>query len=181
MYPSSKTGLYLVLFSIIAGTSGCKNLDIDFNLNYSSTFSVPSVTGINIPLVLPTWNITTNAEMEFENHDTKTEWVKNIWLNDLAVNVVAPNNADLSFLKSIHLYLSADGEPEILAASVSDIPNETGKTLELEPTEKDLAAYIKQETFHLRAEVVTDKLLLYDIDLEADMQYHVSATAPMLQ
>lgn len=176
-----KLKLILLLILSLAGLSGCKHLDIDFLLDYQTTFTVPSSSGLNIPLALPSRDVTTNSEAAFENHDTKKKWVKNIWLEQLILNLVSPASEDLSFLKSVHLYISAADLDEILLASAENIPNTIGKTLEMVPTEQDLASYIKQDEFTLRTEVVTDETLLYDVTLEADMQYHVAATAPGLQ
>ena len=165
-------GLSLCLFLI-----GCKG-GISFEIINDATFTVPSAIGISLPLSIPTGDVETNAEQEFESNDTKAKWVKKITLESLQLSIKNPVSEDFSFLKSIHLYMDAEGLDEVEIAYFNNLDNNAGNSFDLVSTMVDLAAYVKKETYKLRVNVVTDETLLYDVTVGIDLRFHVIATIP---
>lgn len=160
--------------------AGCKR-GINFDLNYSTSFTVPSSIGISVPVSLPTPDVETNSEQEFENNDTKTKWVQNIFLERLQATVINPANGDFDFLKSIYIYIDADGLDEIELASMDPVPANVGNTIVLTASGQDFAEYIKKDKYSLRAEVITDEAPLFDVTFDIDMTFDVTANAPAFQ
>jgi hypothetical protein len=79
-------------------------------------FHISSGTAVPIP----TTDITTNSNAEFENNNTKANLVKDVRLKELTVTITDQNKT-FSFLKSIRLYISTDANDEIELAYKDDI------------------------------------------------------------
>lgn len=66
-------------------------------------------------------------------------------LTRFKLTLKSPSNGDFSFLKSISIFISADGDlPEIKVAWKKNIPITAGKELVLDVTGADSQGYIKK-------------------------------------
>lgn len=155
----------------------CKEIEklLTFRITNESDFSVPSAMGVNIPYSIPTPGITTNASQSFKNNNTDINKVKNIRLEALTLTVSSPTNATFQSLQSIKIYISASGQDEKLIAYKNDIPTDAGNTLAMDTTQEALDAYIKQEKYTLRTEVVSRQAVLYDRNVHAKMVFKITA------
>jgi len=168
-----------ILFALVAVVlaTGCKTVDklTHFNMDYDETITIPSTIGINLPFNLITPNIRTNSEETFQINDTRKDLIEQIVLNELDLSMISPQNADFSFLKSIEVYISADGLDEIKVAWKYDITDDTGTSIKLETAGYDLKDYIKKDEFILKLTTVTDELILSDYDVEVKAKFFVDA------
>ncbi|MEO9531813.1 MAG: hypothetical protein ABJG68_13615 [Crocinitomicaceae bacterium] len=155
----------------------CKKLNklTQFEIEYSNTAIIPSSTGINLPFVFVTPEKETNSETTFEINDTRKDKIQQIMLTDLELDVTSPNSEDFSFLKSIKIYLNADGLDEILLAWKDPVPESTSTILILECTNADMQEYIKKDQFTLRVNAVTDEIISQDHELSIFSKYFVDA------
>ena len=126
------------------------------------------------PINIPTPPITTNSESEFEQNDTKVELVKEIILKELDLTITSPNDKTFSFLKSIEIYISADGEDELKLAWEDDVVS-SAKTINLTITKEALDKYVKKSKYKLRTKVTTKEVLLDDVDIKIDFKFQVTA------
>ena len=166
----------LACFIVLSLANGCKKdgLEISFDMDYSTSFTIQSNTGISLPFDFFTPDITTNSEEEFESNDTRKDKIKEILLKKLALKITAPEGRDFDFLKDINLYIRAEGLEESRYAFFENVPD--GLTqLTLNSEGIDLAPYIKEDKFSLRAECVFDQTFNQDIDVTADMLFGVKA------
>ena len=168
---------FLVIVSIVITLTSCEKINsiTNFNLQYNTDVTIPSSIGIDLPLDLLTPPVNTNSETEFESHKTTKDLVKEIYLEKVAIKVTSPPNRDLSFLKSIHIYIRAEGLSELLLASAENIPDEVGTSLNLEISGDDFKAYIKKDSYTLRVNAVTDKLISQDVELDVASEFKVVA------
>jgi hypothetical protein len=167
-------GIILTLFT----ASSCKKegISIKFKMNYDAEFTIESGNILNLPLDFFTPDITTNSEAEFEANDTRKDKVQEIKMLKLDLTLTAPDGADFDFLKSIYLYINADGLDEKRIAFKENIAD--GLTvIVMNIDDVELAEYIKKDAFSLRAETVQDKTLSQDIDVLSEMQFQVKARA----
>lgn len=169
--------LILVFGCIILTTFGCKKLDklTQFDMEFNETFVIPSSTGINLPINILTPDISTNSESAFAVNDTRKDLVEEIKLTTLTLTLTSPTNADFSFLKSISVYISAEGLTETKIAWKDNIPNDVGGVLVLELTGVDLKEFIKKDNFALRMNTVTDELLTSDHSIDLHSVFFVDA------
>lgn len=155
----------------------CKKLDklTQFEMKFNETVVVPASSGIHLPFNLFTPEIHSNAETTLSVNDTRKEYVEEIKVTHLDITLELPASGDLSFLKSIEIFLSAEGLPEIKIAWKAQVPADTGQYLELETTDANLKDYILKEKFSLRVSTVTDEILTSDHHLEIHSVFFVDA------
>lgn len=168
---------YVLPIALIATLFGCKKLhDLTvFDIETSSEIVIPSTVGINLPFTLYTNDVETNSKSTFENNDTRSDLIDEITLTSCDLVITDPSNGNFDFLKSIEIYISADGQPEILLAQRQDIQDGIGNTLSLEVTKKDLTEYLKSDQFDMRTNAVTDQAPTQEIHIEANSIFRVDA------
>lgn len=155
----------------------CKETDklTQFNMEYTEEITVPASTGINLPFNVITPDTETNSSSTFANNDTKKELIENVILTNLDLTLTSPLGEDFSFLKSIEIYLNAEGLDEIKIAWKNDIPNDAGSYLELETSDTDLKEYIKKNKYSLRVNTTTNEILKSDHKIDVHTVFFVDA------
>jgi hypothetical protein len=170
----------LIVFSAICSAimlSACEKLEelTTFTLNQSTTFTVPSSTGLNLPFNFPTPNVQTSNTQEFEQNNTAVNLVQNVRLTTLQLRILSPDGQGFGFIRSLKIYIDADGVQESLIAEITDIPTNAGSELSLETTGANLDAYIKAGRYRLRNEVTTRQIVGSDVEIRASMAFQVTA------
>ena len=168
--------LALAIIPLLA-LSGCVDLAqyTQFNMDYQSRVVIPSSSGLNLPFNVFTPDVESNAEATFQVNDTRKDLIEEIQLTELGLTLTTPSNSDFSFLKSIEIFLEAEGLSEIRVAWNTEVPENVGSTLDLETTTVDLKEYIKKDSFSLRVNTVTDEALLSDHEIDIDALFYVDA------
>lgn len=176
-----KGQIFLLLMAVaISAFSGCKLIDDlrTFDLDYATEFTIPSSSIINLPISLPTPNITTNTEQRFQDEGIESAWVESVKLTGLTVTIVSPQGEDFSFLENISLYMNTSGQPEVLIADKIPVPANAGSSFSMDVKGVDLYPYISQNDFTLRISATTDETTTQDVTFRADMVIEVKATIP---
>jgi len=145
-----------------------------FRMDYHETVVVGATQGINLPFNILTPEIESNAESTFSLNDTRKDLVKEIILDHVALTIISPEERTFSFLKSINIFLNADGLPEEKIAWRDNI-NSNNQRIELETTGKDLKDYIKKDTFVLRLNTVTKEHITRDYHIDIHSVFMVDA------
>lgn len=166
--------LFSFLFLILLN---CDKVDekTQFYMDYTTSVTVPSGTGINLPFDMFTPDIETESESEFESNDTRKDLVEEIILEEMTLTITSPSSKSFDFLKSIEIFVEADGVQETKVAWKENIPENIGGVLALEVSNNDLSAYIKKDKFSLRVKAVTDKILGQDVEIKVDAKFFVDA------
>lgn len=168
---------YAFFFAVITLFVSCDKLDelTKFDIEYSQRATIPSSAGINLPFDIFTPEMETNSESKFAVNDTRKDLIEEITLSELELIILSPDNADFSFLNSIEVFISAEGLEEIQIAFLSEVPEDSGNTINLNTSDKDLKEYIKKDEFSLRLNTVTDELISSDHELEVNSTFFVDA------
>lgn len=168
---------YVFVLCISTLLCSCTTLDelTKFDIEYSQRATIPSSTGINLPIDIFTPAMETNSESKFAVNDTRKDLIEEIKLSELEMIILSPDNADFSFLNSIEVYISAAGLDEILIASLDDVPENSGNRITLNTSDLDLKEYIKKDEFSLRLNTVTDEVISTDHELEINSTFFVDA------
>ena len=171
-----KNSLIIAIFvtAFFFTVSSCKKL-FTFEVSDSTTTTVDvNFLPFKIPKEIPTLPITTNSEKEFAQNNTKVELVKEIILKQLDLTITSPNDKTFSFLKSIEVYISADGEEETKLAWNNSVQSDA-KSIELETTDSALDRYVKKNKYNLRTKVTTKETLFNSVDIKIDFTFRVTA------
>jgi hypothetical protein len=167
----------IILILLITSWIGCKKVKklTTFTMDYQSTVIIPSSTGINLPFNLFTPDMPSNSEATFAVNDTRKDLIEQIKLNKLDLKISSPQNGDFGFLKSIEIYITAEGLAEEKIAWQNNIPDNAGNILILETSQADLKEYIKKEKFNLKVKTVIDQLMSKDHHIDINSQFFVDA------
>jgi ABC-type Fe3+-hydroxamate transport system substrate-binding protein len=168
--------LSLFIFVLTSGCNLKEKLEeiTTFNITNRANFSVPSSSPLGDLLNLNTPNIESSSQQSFENNNTRADLVKEVRLTDLTLTITDPADEDFSFLQEMRIYISNESAGETLLAEKTDIPDNIGNTLTLDATGEQLDAYIKESSYDLRYELVTDETNP-SMDMQAEMVFQVRA------
>ena len=164
----------LALFSAIVA---CEKLDelTTFNIKNETEVSIPSQSGLNIPIILRSPEVKTSSEQTFKNNNTRADLVETAHLSELLLTITAPEGQNFNFLNEISLYIKDDEGNEELIAFRKSIPEDGSQVLSLETTSTNLKPYIQKEAFSLRTEVKTDQIVNHQVDIKINMTFRVKA------
>ncbi|MEZ5023467.1 MAG: hypothetical protein R2728_09445 [Chitinophagales bacterium] len=144
-------------------------------MEFNQEVSIPSSTVINLPINIETEDTETNSETTFEINDTKKDLVEEILLKQIDLTITSPSNKNFDFLKSVSIYISAEGLEELKVAWLDEVPDNVGNTLDLEKTNSDLKEYIKKDEFKLRLNTTTDQIITTNYDINIHTIFKVDA------
>lgn len=167
---------FVVVVVFIAFASACDKLDdlLTFTVTDHSTITIEGNSAMNLPLQLPTPDVTSSANQEFSNNNTRADLVKDVKLTEMTMEVKSPEGRTFSFLKSIEIYISTDGSDKVLLASQTSIP-ENATLVQLETTSEKLDKYLKAESYRLHTTVVTREAFANSIEIELGLKFRVTA------
>ncbi len=155
--------------------SGCKKKITQFYIDYTSSVVIQSSVGELVPFSVYTPDVTTNSEFEFESNDTRKDKINSIKLSDLSLTITSPSNETFSFLNSIHVFISSPSQPEKKVAFKESIPPTIGNKLICDIVDLELQEYIKDQSFKIRIETVTDETIPQDVYIDLYSNFFVDA------
>lgn len=167
----------LIPISLFLILIACKAIDkfTQFNMTYNETVVIPSSTGINLPTNIYSPEIESNSEATFSANDTRKDKIEDVKLTAMDLTLTSPANGDFSFLKSVEIFIYAEGLEETKIAWKYDISDDAGNTLDLETSDTNLEEYIKKESFKLRLTTVTDKIITSEHKINVHSIFFVDA------
>ena len=166
----------LVLMMISLSFNSCKkNRFTQFRINYEMVVEIPSSTGINLPFNIFTPETKTNSEAQFEVNNTRKDLIEQIILEGLELEINSPNNGNFNFLKSVELYISAEGLDDQKIAFKENLGNDNVRTIILETTNIDVQEYIKKDNFSLKLTTVTDEVTTSDYEIIIKSSFFIDA------
>lgn len=169
----------LLVACLIVFSSACQKAKegVTFTLSTRSEVTIPSTTGLNLPINLLSPNITTNSNSSFESNRTTPALIREIKLSRLDINIMTPNQTTFDFLRTLRVYMSAPDMPEVELASAVDIPSDGRRSLEL-TVDKDtnFKEYLVKDRISLRVQATTRQLVTSDTKLEVLPAFEVRAS-----
>ncbi|MGB1039933.1 MAG: hypothetical protein ACPGVD_03595 [Flavobacteriales bacterium] len=168
----------LLLFAFAFATIlSCKKANelTQFDIDYSNSIIIPASSGINLPFNVFSPDIETNSDTKFHINDTRKDKIERIELKKLNLELKSPSTSSFKFLKSVEIYLQADGLNDVKVAWKENIPETVGKTLSLNVSNQDFKAFILKEEFNIRVRTVTDEIITSDHEIEVNSTFFVDA------
>ena len=167
------------LFAGMVLFSSCDKIDklTQFNLKYNTEVTIKSATIVNIntPFNFYTPAVKTNSESELEVNDSRKDLVEDIKVKELKMTIKAPEGQTFDFLKSIKIFIKAEGLEEKMIAWKTDMTDDGSTTITLETADDNLKDYILEDSFQLRTETVTDQLITQDTQIGINAVFWVDA------
>lgn len=167
----------ILLSALVVFIGSCDRIDelTMFDVEYTTSFTIPSSSIIDLPFDITTPETTTNSEATFENNDTRSDLVESVKLRELRLDLTAPSDGDFNFLNEIEIFINAEGLPEVLIASDLNIEPNGLQSINLDVEDTELREYIRGETYTLRTRTLTDETINEDHDIEVFTRFRVDA------
>lgn len=155
----------------------CEILDqfTQFDIPYETQITIPGTPTTDLPLDIPTPNIETNIGDIFANQNTDAELIEEVTLKEMTLEITMPDSQTFEFLKSIEIFISADGLDEQRIAFLDSIPADIGQELLLEATGVNLKAYLLGTNYSMRISAPLNSLVPEDTDVKINLIFHVDA------
>ncbi|HET6245049.1 MAG: hypothetical protein H0V01_14515 [Bacteroidetes bacterium] len=170
--------LFTVILSLL---NSCTRKAKEFNVNDSTEFVIPSSISLFTPLSIAGKESKVNFEEEFENNNTRAKYLKEVRLEELKFTITSPPGKSFNFLKSVSIYLSTEGLPEVLLASKDNIENSGQLELFLQPSSENLIEYIKNDSYKIRCNAITDEAIFQDITIKGDIKFNIVSKAAIFR
>ena len=166
----------LFIAAMVLILNSCDELDkyTKFDLNFTQEVTIKASTSVNLPLNLPTPPVATNSESAFKTKNTNKNLVEEINLTKLQLKVTSPAGEDFSILKSIEVFIMADGMTTEKIAWLDAVP-ENQSTIILNVSGADLKDFIFADEFSLNVKTVTDEANTRDYKIEIASTFNVNA------
>ena len=178
MILSVKKNFFILLSSAFLLTNmSCKKIQelTQFDMSYNTKVTVPPTFGINTPFEILTPDINTNSDSEFSSRGTAKNYIDKINLTSMVMKITSPSTQRFDFLKSIEISISASGLSELKIAQKLDFPESVGNEVALDVLENDIAEYIKKDKFKLKVNVVSDKTIASEVQIDVNSVFRVKA------
>ncbi len=171
-----RSNLLIALFMVFVLTS-CDQLSklTQFEMPFTTSVTIPKSTPINLPFNLPTPEIETNSATFFSSKNVNVDLIDKITLKKLELSVTSPTNGNFNFLKTIEIYISAEGLNDLKVASLENIPNNSAMPLQLTVDTMNLKPYILKDKFGLKVKATTDELITTDYNVDVKTTFFVDA------
>jgi len=169
--------LITITMVLALSLAACEQVDklTQFEMDYTTSFTIPGTIGMDVPFDLRTPEIQTNTEEQFSGQDTREGLVEEIVLREMDLSIQSPSDGDFSFLNGLTIFLSAEGMEEVKVAWKDSIPEDPGSTLELETASADLKEYLFKDQFQLRIQSRTDEIIDQDHEVQVESIFFVDA------
>lgn len=173
---------FIIPVIILLLLNSCKSIDklTQFDIPLSQTITIPAIIPIDLPFDIPTPDIMLDIETTYDLDDsgyelnnTNKNLVEEVLLKELELTVIEPVGEDFSLLKSIEIYISAEGESEEKVAWLNSFP-ESNNTL-LETSKANLKRFVLKDKINLRVKTVTDEINTRAYDIKIDAVFMVNA------
>ncbi|RKR07932.1 hypothetical protein CLV91_2693 [Maribacter vaceletii] len=165
------------LFCALIAFTSCDKLDdlTKFDMEFDTSVVIESAVNVNLPFSVQSPDVETNSESEFEINDTRKDLIEDIRLKNLKLIITTPDDGDFTFLESLEVFISAEGLEDVKIASITEVPDTVGNTIDLETFDIDIKEYIKKDVFSLKLETVTDKVITEDYHIDVETVFFVDA------
>ena len=173
----NNTHCILIFSALFLSCISCKKIQelTQFDMSYNTKVTVPPTFGINTPFEILTPEINTNSESEFSSRGTAKNYIDKINLTSMVMKITSPSTQRFDFLKSIEISISASGLSELKIAQKLDFPESVGNEVALDILENDIAEYIKKDKFKLKVNVVSDKTIASEVQIDVNSVFRVKA------
>lgn len=155
----------------------CDILDqfTQFDIPYETQITIPGTPTTDLPLDIPTPNIETNIGDIFADQNTQADLIEEVSLKEMNMTITMPDSQTFEFLKSIEIFISADGLGEQRIAFLDSIPADVGQELVLEATGVNIKEYLLGTNYTLRISAPLNSLVAEDTDVRINLAFHVDA------
>lgn len=159
--------IWILAIAFILASCNKDNKGVNFDLQLQAEAVIPSSTGINLPFNLVSPDLNTESSSSFEANQTTPALVREIVMKQLELKIKSPSQTTFDFLRSIRIYMKAEGLAEREIAWATEIPADGSRSIMLTTdASTNFKDYIVKESIELRVQATTRQILTSDTRLE---------------
>lgn len=151
--------------------SGCDYLSqlTKFDMSFTNQITLPAAPASSTPVTITTPDIQTKIDSVLNSYKLSSDLIQSITLKKMEFVVSTPVGSDLTFLKSVNLYITATGLTDVKIAGIDNVPDNTGNTLALNMETVDIKNFLLKDKFQLKLVTTTDKATTVEQQLSLSM------------
>ncbi len=163
---------HFLLLLLIPFFAGCDMLGelTKIDLPLSQSLTIPKATPANVETIITTPAIETGIESVLASYNVTTDLIQAVSFKEMKLTSTTGN---MTFLKNLEIWISAEGLDDKKIAWVTDVPETTGTSIDLTVSTDDLQTYILKDKFTLKFKTTTDKVLDADQNITMDMKFTI--------
>ncbi len=138
---------------------GCKKIkslaNIGVDIPYSTQVMIPAIYDEGVPIPFGGYKatigpiaITTNSAQYMAQYNTDADNIVSVQLSKLTLKILSPTTESVDFLDTVRVYISAQGQPEVLAAY--SLGRVGGDSLALTCSPQSLKPYFLAEVMNIK-------------------------------
>jgi len=145
----------LIVVPLLVGCDSLSKLTM-FELPFDQSVTFPAMPALNTPIPLEITGIKTNIDSVLTSLKLKSDMIQAVKLKKMDFTLSSPADGDLSFLKSVEIFITGEGLDDVKIASTGDVTTNT-KNVSLALEDVDLKDFILKDKFGLKIITTTDK------------------------
>ena len=163
---------HFLLLLLIPFFAGCDMLSelTKIDLPLSQSITIPQATPKNVETVITTPDVETGIESILASYNVTTDLIQSVSFKEMKLT---STTGDMTFLKNLEIWISAEGLDDKKIAWVTDVPETTGTSITLTVSNDDLQTFILKDKFKLKFKTTTDKDLTANQDITIDMKFTI--------
>ena len=169
-----KKFILLPFLSILLFSCSAVDKITNFDIAYDEEFTIPSTSGIAVPINILTPDVSPNLEDKMQEYNSAVNLIEDVTIKSIRLTITNPDTLAYSFLEAVSLYI-VDGSTESLLANKSDISSSIGRVLDLETSDTDVLSYLLNDAFKIRVIGVMRDGTTVDIENTMEMVFTVDA------
>jgi hypothetical protein len=169
--------LFLLAISSLLYFTRCDKIEdlITFELDYTDSISVPPFPLTDTLIGFFTPETSTGIQDALFSNGSTRDLLKTVSLQELSIAITNNTSINLSAIKMIEIWIKANNEPKKKIAFNNNVPESTGKTLELETIGDNIKEYLSKENYQLRIDFELRDPLTEALDLEIVSVFEITA------
>ena len=161
----------LIVAPLIVGCNALSKLTM-FELPFTQSITIPAMPASNTPVPLAISGIKTNIDSVLNSLKLSSDLIQKVTLKEMEFTLTSPTDGNLNFIKSVEIYITAEGLDDVKIASSGDV-SDNSKNLVLTAADVDLKDFILKDEFGLKVITTTDKATLVEQKIDISFNFLV--------
>jgi len=161
----------LIVAPLIVGCNALSKLTM-FELPFTQSITIPAMPASNTPVPLAISGIKTNIDSVLNSLSLSSDLIQKVTLKKMEFTLTSPTDGNLNFIKSVEIYITAEGLDDVKIASSGDV-SDNSKNLVLTAADVDLKDFILKDEFGLKVITTTDKATLVEQKIDISFNFLV--------
>lgn len=149
---------------------------VNFNLAYAAATIIPATNGLQVEMTVESELVATNIEQKTNDYNTTTDLIESVIPSNIQVVLISPSGSTLDYFGPVEVYISADGESDLLIGSYSDVSENVSNSFTVTAQAVDVTEYVTRESFKTKIVFTPDAYSGIKQEVEVRLTLRLKAT-----